>query len=88
MSEGHQPARPGGDAERLRGALRVSGLAEAVEGRGALALVVPGGAAFPLAAATRRWMVAMAQECGFSHVAIEVTSLADDGDGPTRATDA
>ena len=64
-----------GDASGLAGALRALGLPCEVEGRAGLALVTtaPEHAAGLAAADTRRTMLALAREHGFTHLAVELS---------------
>ena len=69
----------------LRSLLAAAGVPAEVEGQGALAIlrVSPWRPADrPLDAATRGEVVALARSCGFTHVAIELSS--EDGDADVR----
>lgn len=67
-------------ARAFERALAGRGLLARVEGRGALAIVIPAPDAPAFDVATRRWVVQAAQESGFTHVALELPPDAPDAD--------
>lgn len=74
-------AVPGGiGARALERALAGRSIRARVEGRGALAVVIPSPDAPAIDAATRLWMVQAAREAGFTHVALELVPDPADAD--------
>ena len=68
------------DVAALGAGLEARGLRCAIESRGALAVLTPLAGAERLADdGVRREVVALARECGFSHVALELLDCSPDG---------